>query len=427
MAAIAAGTVIGLIALAAPASATGYGSGWPTGDHEPSGDRDCTPVAQAQYEHSFDGPAGTASIKLLNGPLCEEQSFALVSYTAPSAHFQVPQYVLDSSVKTFTPAKKGEATESKLDFQVEVPECYTQVDFVFGDKIINPLTDKSDRYGDRKVGSNGNPGKQSRPAEGQPRNAWYNGGSGTCKAEPVVEAMPDCNGNVALSLINRSTFSETFVITADGGFSKNVTLKPRQEPQTVTVPAANATNIKVTSRGKELYAGSWSKPQDCQVPEVGKPEVTYASTCDTLTFTVKNPENGKDVTAVLTPNKGEAQTVTVKPAETKTVSFPAAEGLVVTVTGDLDVLNGEVKWTKPENCTSKPPTDPTTGVPSPSASVSTPASGTPGTPSPSTSTPPALALTGANSGTIAGGAVVLLLVGAGLFFMSRRRKLNFKA
>ncbi|GIF02973.1 LAETG motif-containing sortase-dependent surface protein [Actinoplanes siamensis] len=429
---VAAGALLSLAAFAAPANATNGGS-WPGGDQGPSGNQDCTPAAQAKYEHSFNGPAGTASIRLLNGPLCDAQSFALVSYTAPSAQFQTPQYVLDSSVKTLQPAKKGELTESKLDFRVEVPECFTQVDFVFGDKIINPLTDKSDRYGDRKVGSPGAPGKQSKPAQGQPQSAWYNGGSGTCKAEPVVEALPDCEGAVALKLINRSTFSESFEITADGGFSKTVTLQARQEPATVTVPAANAKNIKVTSRGKQLYSGSWQKPADCQVPEVGKPDAKYVSDCDGLTFTIVNPENGKDVTAVFTPNKGDAQTVTVKPTETKTVHFTAAQGLTVTVTGDLDVLNGEVKWTKPENCTEQPnpgqSSQPNPGQSSSSASPSASAgSDTPGA-TPTTTEPGGggLALTGSNSSTIAGGAVVLLLVGAGLFFLARRRKVNFKA
>ncbi|GIF10500.1 hypothetical protein [Actinoplanes teichomyceticus] len=430
---LAAGALLGLAALATPAYATNPGQ-----DEQPAGGRDCTPVGQAKYEHSFNGPAGTASIRLLNGPLCGEQAFALVAYTAPSATFQTPQYVLDSSVDSFKPAKDGVLTPSVLDFKVEVPECYTQVDFVFGDQIINPLTDKSDRYNDRKVGSAGGEGARSKPAPGQPRNAWYNGGAGTCKAEPVVEALPDCEGNVTLKLINRSTFSAPFVITADGGFTKTETLKVRQEPVTVTVPAANAKNIKVTSRGAELYSGSWSKPEDCKQPEVGTPEANYTSTCDGLTFTVKNPENGQDVTAVFTPNKGAAQTVTVKPAETKTVSFPAAEGLTVTVTGDLDVLNGEVKWTKPADCTENPNPGTSTSA-SASASASPSASATPtasasasetpaaATPSPSKSEDGELALTGAAAGSIAGGAALLLVVGAGLFFLARRRKVNFKA
>ncbi|MDP9799030.1 hypothetical protein J2S43_007542 [Catenuloplanes nepalensis] len=423
--ALTAGVLLGLSGLAglgSPASA-----GTPGGHHQK-----CVSPEAARYEHSFNGPAGTASIKLLNGPLCAEQSFALVSYTAPSATFATPQHVLDSSVQKFVPAKPGELKVSKLEFKVEVPECFTQVDFVFGDQIINPLTDTSDRYNSRKVGENAAPGNRSKPAKGQPKTAFYNGGSGTCKAEPAVEALPDCEGNVAVKLINRSTFSETFTITADGGFSKTETLKARQEPVTVNLVPANAKNVVVTSRGKEIYRGGWTKPEDCQVPEVGTPKASVQQTCEGLTFTIENPANGKDLTTVFTPNTGTAQTVTVKAGETKPVSFPGSEGLTVKVEGDLDVLNGEVVWAAPANCAGEP-TPPTEGTPSPSPSVSTPPA-TPGTPGPSTTpvayTPgdePELPLTGVAVGSIAGGAILLLGLGAGLFFMARRRKLNFTA
>jgi hypothetical protein len=50
--------------------------------------QDCVSAANAHFTHVFDGPAGTATIKLAgNLPLCEGQSqkFLLVSYYAPSA------------------------------------------------------------------------------------------------------------------------------------------------------------------------------------------------------------------------------------------------------------------------------------------------------------------------------------------------------
>ncbi|MDR7279584.1 LPXTG cell wall anchor domain-containing protein [Catenuloplanes atrovinosus] len=426
VAALAVGVVLGLTGLAtvgSPASATR--------GHQPS----CVTPEQAKYQHTFDGPKGTASIKLLNGPLCAEQAFALVSYTAPSATFATPQHVLDSSVKKFVPATAGQLSVNKLEFKVEVPECFTQVDFVFGADIINPLTDGSDRYNSRKVGESSAPGNRSTPKPGQPQHAWYNGGSGTCKAEPAVEPLPDCTGNVALKLINRSTHSETFTITADGGFSKTETLKARQEPATVTVPAANAKNIVVSSRGKELYRGAWSTPEDCQVPEVGTPEATVAQTCEGLSFTVKNPENGKEFTVTFTPSTGQPQTITVKPGQTAPpVMFPGSEGLTVKVDGDLDALKGEVAWTKPADCGV---TTPPTGTPSPSPTTPVP-TGTPETPaSPGPSTTPVaftpgdgepeLPLTGAAVGSITAGAIVLLAAGAGLFLMARRRKLKFQA
>jgi LPXTG-motif cell wall-anchored protein len=406
VAALAAGVLLGLTGLAvlgSPASA-----GMTT---------ECVAPENAKYEHSFNGAAGTASITLLNGPLCAEQAFALVSYTAPSASFATPQHVLDSSVKKFVPATATALSSSTLDFKVEVPECFTQVDFVFGDQIINPLTDGSDRYNNRKVGEGSAPGNRSKPAKGQPQKAYYNGGSGTCKAEPAVEALPDCEGKVTLKLINRSTFSETFTITAGGGFSKTETLAARQAPVTVTVPAANAKGIAVTSRGKDLYRGEWTKPEDCKTPEVGTPEATVEQTCAGLGFTIENPADGKELTATFTPNKGEAKTVTVAAGKTEKVTFAGVEGLTVKVEGDLDAL-GQVTWVGAENCGEPTPGPSTTPAPS-----TTPVPGTGG----GEPGEPELPLTGTAIGSIVAGAAVLLAVGGGLFFMARRRKLNFQA
>lgn len=443
---VAAGALLGLTALANPAGATGS---WLTGD-----ENRCTTVEKAEYKHWFDGKAGTAAIELVNGPLCSgEQAFSLVSYTAPSATFSTPQYVLDQSTQSFTaPGSKDQLTPNRLEFKVEVPECFAQVDFVFGSHVIPVLTDTGERYNNRKVGSelgvkDGKKEYNSTAAPGQPQNAWDNFGSTGCVAEPVVEALPDCDGNVVLKLINRSTHSSTFEITADGGFKQTEKLAVREEPKSVKIPAANAKNIVVTSGGKELYRGDWTKPEDCQVPEVGTPDAKYASSCEGLTFTVVNPADGKAVTSTLTPNTGAAQTITAQPGETKTAFFPASEGLKVTVTGDLDVLNGEVAWTAPKDCTSTPPTEgtpPTGGTPteSPSATPSQSATASPSqtpaaTPSGTVSSSPVattpvsddeqLPITGAAAGSVAVGAVVLLLVGAGLFFLARRRKVNFKA
>ena len=129
VAAIAAAALVGLSGLAgfsSPASATGAGR---------------VTADQAKYKHTFNGPAGTASIEITNGPLCagQEQTFSLVSYTTPSARFSVPQYVLESSTDKLTaPTGAGQLTRSKLEFKVEVPECFTQVDFVFGDVHARP-------------------------------------------------------------------------------------------------------------------------------------------------------------------------------------------------------------------------------------------------------------------------------------------------
>ncbi|MEH0938854.1 hypothetical protein, partial [Micromonospora psammae] len=406
--AVAAATLAGLataLAFTAPASATNTSpspspSASPTTTTSPTGTPtaptpNCVKADDAKYTHTFDGPAGTASITLTNGPLCagEEQELALVSYVTPSATFAVPQYVLDKSVKKFTGVAGGELGVATLDFKVEVPDCYTQVDFVFGSKVIDPLTDDSDRYGDRKVGSSNGIGARSTG----PR-AWYNGGSGTCSAAPEVIAESDCAGNVELTLVNRKgNASATFAITGSGGFTESVSV-PMRKIETRKLTPGQAQELKVTTAGMADFTGGWEKPEDCQQPEAGAPEASYESTCDAMTFRVNNPEDGVTLNATFTPSKGEKKTLTVEPGRNGTVSFPASKGLTVTVTGDLD-SGGPLAWEQPKDCE--------TG-------------GTGGGEQDG-----GLPVTGAAAGGIAAGALALLAAGAVLFVIARRRRVRF--
>jgi len=403
--------LIGAGAVATSAHAGGNGN---TGGY--TAKTACTSLEAATYTHTFDGPTGKASITLTNGPLCAglSQAFALVAYTAPAATFQLPQFVMDSSVKYFTaPKSEGELIPSTLEFQVEVPTCYAQVDFVKGERVISPLKDKNDLYGSRKV-------------------AYWNGngGNGVCTDKPEATPLSDCDGNVDLKLINREgNLDAKFEITGDEGFKQTVTVKHKTIGD-LHVPAANAKNIVVTVKGKQIWQGGWTKPEDCQKPEVGKPEAALVSTCDGLVFTLKNPANGVDVTVTLTPNKGEAKTVTVKPGESAgPITFPGEEGLAVTVSGDLDVANGVVTWTKPEDCASPSASTSTSASASPSPSTSTSASAS-ATPSATVSTTPVssnenLPKTGSAVSTWAAGAGLLLIIGGVLFFLARRRRVDF--
>ncbi|MFC5944922.1 hypothetical protein [Micromonospora harpali] len=353
----------------------------------------CVSAADARYTHTFKGKRGEASITLVNGPLCEgqEQSFALVSYVAPSAKVAFPQYVLDKSVKKFTGVGAGELGVATLDFKVEVPQCYTQVDFVFGDEIIDPLTDNGSRYSHRKVGSPKAPGSQS---TGKPQEAWYNGGSETCSPAPEVIAESDCEGNVELTLVNRSgNAAAAFTITGSGGYTETVSV-PMRKIETRKLNPGQAQELKVTAPGMEDFTGGWAKPEDCQEPEVGEPDGGYESTCDELIFRIANPENGATLTSTFTPSTGEPKTVTVEAGRDVTVTFPASPGLTVTVTGDL--ASGEaIKWEQPKDCED----------------------GEEG---------------GSGGGDQEGGlpvtgAVALLAVGAVLFVMARRRRIRFTA
>ncbi|MFI6268668.1 LPXTG cell wall anchor domain-containing protein [Micromonospora zamorensis] len=131
-----------------------------------------------------------------------------------------------------------------------------------------------------------------------------------------------------------------------------------------------------------------------------EPVGTVESTCDKLTFTIENPADGKTVVMTLTPNKGEAKTLTVEPGKTGSVSFDAVEGLTVTPAAEGLDDNEPIAWEQPAECA--------------------PGQG-------GGKDEPALPLTGAATGGIIAGAVVLLAAGAGLFVMARRRRVRFTA
>jgi LPXTG-motif cell wall-anchored protein len=149
-------------------------------------------------------------------------------------------------------------------------------------------------------------------------------------------------------------------------------------------------------------------PTDQTPPVVPTKDVDFVSndTCTTLTVGIEVPKTNKDSeTATFTPSTGESKTVTAKPGETKTVDFPASKNLSVkgSVASAPD-KDSTIKYAAPKDCTSSS---------SPAATPST--------------TPGALAITGSSSTPIAAGAVALVLVGGGAFFVARRRKMKFTA
>ncbi|WP_434743193.1 hypothetical protein [Micromonospora sp. SH-82] len=378
----------------------------PSGETTPPPGPQCVSAEDARYTHTFDGPKGEASITLTNGPLCEgqEQAVALVSYLAPSARFATPQYLFDKSVKAFAGIGEGKLQQAKLEFQVEVPACFTQVDFVFGDEIIDPLTDKSARYDDRKIGSKSGVGAKSKGP-----SAWYNGGKDTCVAAPAVEPTFDCEGSVTLTLANRGNIKTTFTITASGEYREEVTV-PAGELVKHKLDAENSRDITVEAKGMEAFKGGHEQPEDCKKPEVGIPDGSYHSTCDEMIFEIKNPADGKTLNSTFTPSKGEAKTVTVEPGKTEKVTFKAGKGFTVTVTGDLD-SGGPLKWSEPKECDKGKDKDEPKDEEGGSGGGEE----------------EGLPVTGAAAGGIAAGAVALLGLGAVLFVMARRRRVHFTA
>jgi len=234
---------------------------------------------------------------------------------------------------------------------------------------------------------------------------------GTCTKDapkPDASLASSCAG-VTVTLANGkdAKLDAEFTIKGSKDFEKKVTVKAGADAITVDIPAENALKIIVLEQSSEkpVLVGKWEEPKDC-TPAEDQFEAGYEVTCDSLIFGVDNTKGTKTVTIKLTTNKGESKTLVAKAGEEKTVTVKGEKGLVVDAT-----INGEVfepvKWDdlkKPEDCTASPaPTD------------SAPGGGG------------GLPLTGPVAGSIAGGAALLLAVGAVLFILARRRKVKFTA
>jgi LPXTG-motif cell wall-anchored protein len=140
-----------------------------------------------------------------------------------------------------------------------------------------------------------------------------------------------------------------------------------------------------------------SKP-DTPAAAPGEPTPIVEFDCDTMTVGLDNPKNGAKITLVLETSKGEKRTLTVNPGEKKTTKFSAKPGFTIKVGAKGVKETTTIEYQKPDDCA---------------------ATGSGGG--------DVLALTGANASTIAGVAGGVLVLGAALFFVARRRKIKFTA
>jgi LPXTG-motif cell wall-anchored protein len=220
---------------------------------------------------------------------------------------------------------------------------------------------------------------------------------GTCEKteEPDATAKFDCD-SVVITLSHPANSgivgSVIFNVSSKTGFSASHTLEAGDPDVTVTVPKEEADGLRVTSPSTGLVREfEYKDPGNC-----GEPTGEYTVTCDDITFDLKNPKDGVEIELTFTPSTGDAVTRTVAPgASMEPVTFPGSEGLTVTISseGQPDEV---IKYDdeKPENCGGGGGSLPTTGP---------------------------------KDGLIAGGAGVLLALGAGLFLVARRRRIAFTA
>nr|WP_221375970.1 cell wall anchor protein [Actinoplanes polyasparticus] len=233
---------------------------------------------------------------------------------------------------------------------------------------------------------------------------------GVCSKDapkPDAKLVSNCDGvTVTLSNGAEAKADAKFTIEGSEGFKKDVTVAAGGEPATVEVPAKNAKKIVVTEANsdKPVAEGEWKQPEDCKEDNASR---YFEATCDELIFTIDNTKGDETITATFTPNKGEPKSLTVKAGDKGSVAFKGEKGLKV-----VPSENGEsgeaIDWDaqKPEDCDATPTPTPTESSPGEGGG---------------------LPVTGPVAGSIAGGAAILLVAGAVLFILARRRKVKFTA
>jgi hypothetical protein len=148
----------------------------------------CIEAADASYRHSFDGTKGTATVALLAGQkLCKgsSQDFSLASYTAASAgggySSSLPQQLFRQQTRSLS------AKHPSVTLRVAVPDCYTQVVLIWGDRdeVLTDFRKGTPSYGAKVLGHSGAPGNRSIGPVGS-----FHGGRTACVVSVTDSASP---------------------------------------------------------------------------------------------------------------------------------------------------------------------------------------------------------------------------------------------
>jgi LPXTG-motif cell wall-anchored protein len=223
----------------------------------------------------------------------------------------------------------------------------------------------------------------------------------TPAAAPTSKYTPKCNGSVDAVITNPKSTEATFKVAAanltGGGWPKSVTIKANDKTA-VSVPS-HAGAITVTEGETAVGAPfTWSKPEGCSPPDV-----TAKATCDGRSVVITNPSENAPLDATVTSNN-VVQKVKVKAGTSETV----------TIAKDIPVLDATVKIGA--NVT-------TVNFDTAKDCVGTSLTNT----TPPANAAPTLPRTGTNVALIAGGSAILIGLGGALFWLARRRRIQFTA
>ncbi|MET7878347.1 LPXTG cell wall anchor domain-containing protein [Micromonospora profundi] len=226
--------------------------------------------------------------------------------------------------------------------------------------------------------------------------------SGRCgqpPSDPTATFQSRCDGSVLVDLANppAGRTVELMVTSVPEGFVRTVTLAPGKSAKTIVVPREyTMAMVTLVTQGETLGTHQWTyDPDHCAVPEI-----RTRATCDEFIITVTAAPANASLSIVFDPNQGREQRRAFAEDHTAHVSFPATPGLAVTLRSNqfdpqAGHLRGPYTWEQPAGC----------------------GDGGGG----------GLPVTGQSTGALAATAGLLLVVGAALLGLARRRRVRFTA
>ncbi|MEH1166900.1 LPXTG cell wall anchor domain-containing protein [Micromonospora sp. CPCC 205539] len=223
------------------------------------------------------------------------------------------------------------------------------------------------------------------------------GRCGQPPTEPTVTIQSRCDGSMLVDLANppAGRTVDLVIVSAPAGFSRTVTLGPGGSANDIVVPRGfDIVSVINARNGETVGQHFWAfDPSHCATPDI-----RTRATCDEFVITVTESAAHTNLIITFDPNHGREQRRTIPVGTTADVSFRAVAGLAVTLRSDqfdpqAGHLNGPYLWQQPAGC----------GI-----------GGGGGLP-----------VTGQSTGGVVASAGLLLVVGAALFVLARRRRVRF--
>jgi hypothetical protein len=201
----------------------------------------CVSAANATYRHTFNGPAGVATITAAR-PLCQghSQTFSLVSYTAPAPSQAGGLFLYASTHATINPNHRSAI------LKVAVPACATQVYAYFGSNVINETTSSAPLYGGTRLGA-----AASRSVG---KFAWFTGGTAACTADPIATFASSCDGTFTATLTNPANAN------TDAVFLRSGTVTRIAPGRSAHISAQKGTTLTLRASNFSTYVGTWRQP-----------------------------------------------------------------------------------------------------------------------------------------------------------------------